>query len=1161
MLHFDIIETLGSGGNGTVYRAFDTHKNHMVALKTLKNVSEVTLNRFKREFLALKKMDNSGIVRVYDGFFRNDPPFFSMEWVKGKTLSHVIQDMENNPLIFNVADRETFAVRLAIKICDILAYIHGFDEIHRDLKPDNIFITLESGNILSKFHVKMLDFGLLKQVEKGKSAEVEKEEEDTEGGMIVGTVHYLSPEQAKGSNLDLRSDLYSLGVIIYKIISLKLPYEAKDVVGYIFKTVFEEPAPIEQHTPECSKLMRSLLKDLLSKEPSGRPPSASTLRTRLKGMLKKSSPKQLDIDASDLDFSGGIEGFGSPLLPPPLIGREDAIKTLEEQTHLLETQHPLTVMLTGEEGMGRSSVIKEWKSRISFLEPVFLQTHFSEEAIPTQDPIGMLMDSLIRNMKPEEVKVVFKDVYPFLSSVSRYLDRYFDTRSVGRFDHLSPTRKLQVLAVNFIKLIQNLDKKGPVIIILDDIQNSPERFFGWLTLFWEQVGNRRLMILLSSTPDPTKKAFNQFKERMLAWPESTEIVLKALDVKQTERLLQSMLPIGTELKFSSKLNKLIQERASGNPFYAIELFSRLYEDEFVFINQGKLDVKSTEDLDVPLSIHQALLKKLSRLPPESMTLLKVASVLGTSFEYRLLQPCLQWPEEFFLEQLMNVLKIGILSEEEEPAHKLQFNAPALQKILYGQISERDLQLYHNNAARVIEANLENNDVLGLEQVAFHYANGANNVRAIKFAYLAGNSALESKETEKAIYFYELSLEMMDKMENRQARNLVNLKLAEVYLANHQPEKAMNYYNESLRIDNLSKMEELRSLRGRMLCYQEMNRLEEAHADAQALCALGESCSNRIKAETLFTRGLLSWRAEGDAFSFCEDVTAASMIYPNIKNWQTTVTLAQILANDVLTANRSLQDLVKARHKPTFPIFLQLAALRYFMGDFKKAGELLSKAKVGGDEAAADPSLMVMHAALTYKIQSTVAPDHSSAEYLAIAERYIERFGLYRYRKMLTLIKLEHLLMTGQYEEAWKFTGLLVKQSEDLPVEKHMLHLFLCLTMRAAWEVHERPPRGWLIQFQKLQPGEHDSFTLFTHWTLARAAEAQLPLSMEGPKALGHLKQAGALLIKMKLKYYYRAILLKEIAILKLLGKDDQAGKMEKLQGQIDASLGIALPDK
>lgn len=1159
LTHFHILETLGSGGNGTVYRAIDTRNNQIVALKTLKQVSDATLARFKREFLSLKKMENPGIVRVFEGFFDNDPPFFSMEWVRGKTLSQVIQDMENNPLIFTVADRENFALRLSQRVCEILAYIHAFDEVHRDLKPDNIFITLEGGNILSDFQVKMLDFGLLKGVN-DKDQGPDQEDEDSQGGMIVGTVHYLSPEQAKGGELDPRSDLFSLGVIIYKIVSLKLPYEANDVVGYIFKTVFEDPIPVEQHNPNISQEIRRLLQDLLAKEPSKRPPTSKALGKRIKSVLE-GPVEQRDIDLSDFDFTSGFEGFGSPLLPPPLMGRETAITTLEEVLRNTEDGTPRAAILAGESGMGRTAVLREWKSRIQFANPIFLQAHFSGEAIPTQDPIGTMMDGLIRNMKPEDIKRNFRDVYPFLSSISRYLGRYFDTKSVGRFDHLSPSRKLQVLAVNFIKLIGNLSESGPVVMILEDVENAPDRFLGWLTLLWEQLGFKRFMLVFSCSPDIHRPAYIQLMQRLKDLPETALLELKPLTEAEVLSLLQAMLPISRDLPFSGKLTRLIQERAHGNPFYSIELFSRLYEEEHLYIDRGQLQIKNVDDVDVPLSIHQALLKKVQRLPKEAMNHLRQASVFGISFSYNAFKASLQLPEERFLESLNLIIKLGIMSEESEPHHKLHFNAPALQKLLYEETPVEHRRELHNKAARALEIGEENADPVIAEQIALHYAEAANYVRAIKYTYLAGNMALDAKEIDKAIYFYELSLRMMDKMENRQARNLVNLKLAEVYLSNGNPNNALNYYNASLKLRNLSKMEELRSLRGRMLCFRELKRLADAYKDSKALYALGQSCSSRIKAETMMARGQMGWLAEGNATQLFQDVDQASTTYPKLSNWQGNFVYALFLSNQVAEAQSYANQMLKKKIEPALVPHLICAAGLYFSGHLKEAAEHLKSSNIATPELQAHipPTLMVMQALLTYKIKATLAPDHSADEYLTIAMRYIERFDLSDHLIYLDIIRLEHLLMSGSYPEAWAYVRELVDKSPELPSSHLERYVFLSLVMRAAWESAERPPRGWLMQFQKFEPPEGANFILATHWALAKSAEAVLPLSMNGAAALKALKVAEKVLVKNKLRYYYRAVLQKQIKVLTHIGQVEPLEKLEALRDRLDQSLGFHMP--
>jgi len=1156
LLHFKIIEVLGSGGNGTVYRARDQRDDRVVALKTLKNASEATLTRFKREFLALQKMDNPGIVSVYEGFFEHTPPFFSMEWVKGKTLSQVLRDMEQNPLVFDTADRENFAVRLAIQACGILAYIHDFDEVHRDLKPDNLFVTIESGDILADFTLKMLDFGLLKQLGDDESR---VEEEDSQSGMIVGTVHYLSPEQAKGSAVDARADLYSLGVIMYKIISLALPYEAKDVVGYIFKTVFEEPIPIEQQTPDCSKRMQALLKDLLAKEPGKRPPTAQALERRLRAMLAPERGPELDIQAADLDPFGGIEGFGGPLLPPPLVGREPAVKALEKHFELLETQHPLAATLIGEDGMGRTAVLKEWKLRCQFEKPALFHASFTEEALPSQEPVGMLIDSLVRTLKPEEVRLLFRDVYPYLAHASRYLGRYFDVKSVGRFDHLSPSRKLQVMALNFIKLLQKLGERGPAAIVLNHVHHAPERFFGWLTLVWEQLGRTKTLLVFAMAPDSGNQAAERFLQRLRESPNALDLALGPLEPEQVRELVQAMLPIGVTLPFSERLTRCLMDQAGGNPFYTTELFSRLYEDDLIFVNQGSLDLKKLGSMDMPRSIQQALLKKANKLPEPALALLNATAVFGVSAEWAPLRLCLDWPEERMLEQVAVLLKQGLLLEEAEPIHRLSFQAPALQAALYRQIPAQRRRSLHERAARALETSMTEENALALEQIAYHFEHSGNRVRAVKYAYLAGSALLEAKETDKAVRFFQSSLALMERMENKQARNLVNLKLAEVHLANGRPKEALRCYNESLATKDRSKLEALRALRGRMLCFLQTDQLDLAYVDAQKLCALGPAGASRIHAEALRARGHLAWLSQGDAAAYASDLEEAVRLAPQRQDWRAELALTLILANRAAESRRLLKTLAKTT--PNDPaVNLTRAALAYFTGDFETARADIER--VRAEQAGrpdGEPRHMVAQALLTYKIMSTVAPDHSSDEYLGIAGRYVARFELDRMRPKIALVRLEHLLINGRCQEAWALTKDLADESIDLPVEFADRCLFLCLVIRAAWEMEERPPRGWLIQFQALDLPETAPCALFAHWAMAKAAEALLPYSTAAPQALELLEKAAAALVRNKYKYYYRATLVKQMALLRKLGREKALAKLEKLRLDIDPTLGVALP--
>jgi hypothetical protein len=239
--------------------------------------------------------------------------------------------------------------------------------------------------------------------------------------------------------------------------------------------------------------------------------------------------------------------------------------------------------------------------------------------------------------------------------------------------------------------------------------------------------------------------------------------------------------------------------------------------------------------------------------------------------------------------------------------------------------------------------------------------------------------------------------------------------------------------------------------------------------------------------------------------------------------------------------------------------LQLTAIYYFMGDFLKARDHLNQAKNSIAELSAtlDPRHMIAHALLTYKIQSTLAPDHSSEEYLSIAHRYVDRFGLEQARFSITLAQLEHLLLTGRFEEAWQMVDDLAQSSADLPATHLERHLFLCFAVRAAWEMEQRAPRGWLIHFRRFTPAPDAPFILQTHWALAIAAEALLPLSSSGAQASESLKSVGDLLVKLKLKYYYRAVLGKHILLAQKLGSS-KLEDLRQLKEKLDKSFGITL---
>ncbi|PWT93484.1 MAG: serine/threonine protein kinase, partial [Acidobacteria bacterium] len=227
---YEILQMLGAGGNGEVYRAKDPRLKREVAIKVLSLESATDAERQKRllhEAEAASGLNHPNILSIYDIGFENGNPYIVSELVEGESLRKVIQ-------------RGTVTVKklldIATQITDAMAAAHQAGIIHRDLKPENIMVTGEG-------RVKILDFGLAKEwiPKVGSAQEQTISAVVTESGIILGTVRYMSPEQATAGNIDFRSDQFSCGTILYEMATGRHPFARKTNVETLAAIVSEDP--------------------------------------------------------------------------------------------------------------------------------------------------------------------------------------------------------------------------------------------------------------------------------------------------------------------------------------------------------------------------------------------------------------------------------------------------------------------------------------------------------------------------------------------------------------------------------------------------------------------------------------------------------------------------------------------------------------------------------------------------------------------------------------------------------------------------------------------------------------------------------------------------------------------------------------------------------
>jgi tetratricopeptide (TPR) repeat protein len=755
---YRIVDKLGGGGMGIVYKAEDTKLGRFVALKFLPEESSrdrQTLERFRREARAASALNHPNICTIYEIDEVDGKPFIAMEFLDGWTLASLIVE---SPLELSRG------MQIGLEISDALAAAHSQRIIHRDLKPANIFITRRG-------HVKLLDFGLAK-IEAQLGAESPTAGMSavpfTQTGTVLGTVAYMSPEQTRAESLDVRSDVFSLGIILYEVFTQRRPFQGASALSIMHEIATLNPPAPSVLRPELPQEFDLLIERALAKDKDRRYPSAVELCEALREICAPMSSGLLSAAVS----TGAIEQAAEP---EAFVGRESQLAWLEESLRKAIASSGRVVFITGEPGIGKTALGDAFLARAAREHPGLIvgrgrcveQYGPGEAYLPFLDALGRLLNRPGR----ERVINVLRTHAPTWSLQFPAVFASSGTLEQLQRETIGATKERMLREIG--DALGALSSASPVVLLLEDLHWADPSSIDLLRHLCQRIDPQRLLIVgtfRAGEVESSNHVLKGYRLEMRAHQMCEEIALGLLEEQHISGYLNTRFAPND---FPAELALLLHRKTEGHPLFVTGLLQFLNDrGDIRQVNSHWTLARPLSEvgLEVPESVRSMILKKMQALSEEDRHALQYASIEGEEFTSTVLANLLGVDELALEERLDRLDKlhhwIHTRGEEEFPdgslATRYRFAHALYQNVLYGElVSKRRITLHRQVGERLL-GHYQDQAARIAAQLAMHFERGRDFARAVAYLLEAGDNATNVYANSEAETLYTHALTLVEK---------------------------------------------------------------------------------------------------------------------------------------------------------------------------------------------------------------------------------------------------------------------------------------------------------------------------------------------------------------------------------------------------------------
>jgi tetratricopeptide (TPR) repeat protein/predicted Ser/Thr protein kinase len=719
---------LGEGGMGVVYRAYDTMLNRPVAIKMLSPhlIGDEGVKRLLREAQAAAQLTHPNIVSVYDVIDTADSRLIIMEYVDGRPLAELIpMDVPR-------------AIDTVTQVCGALQYAHARGIVHRDIKPENIVVA--AGGT-----AKLMDFGL---------ARSEGRSRMTQSGLIVGTVAYMAPEQVLGGTVDARTDLYSLGCVLYETLTGRKPFGGEDPFTVLSQQVNVTPVAPRWHNEAIPPTLDAVVMRLLAKDPAERYASATAVIEAL-DLAASAAPGDVPEPGAAPAGTATRTTLLEHIVRGKLVGRTAELAELREHLDRMLSGEGRLVLVSGEPGIGKTRLAEELAVYAHLRGAWVLRGHCYEQDVGT--PYLPFVESLRQLLQHsgdtlQRMGDRAADLARLVPEASRAsTDPDASPAGRGGGPALSPEDERVRAFEAAAQWVSLASAAHPLVFLLDDLHWADRASLRLLHHLARSTRTDRVLItgtyreMELDTEHPLNDAISQMNRERLFY----RLPLRRLSEEATRALLSGLFDVET----SQELAGAVHRETEGNPFFIEEVVKALVEEGKIYREGGRWQRLEIDQLEIPQSVKAAIGRRVQKASETTKRVLTIAAVIGREFDPDILVKISQLDEDGVLDALDEAVRLQVIRETKVGRGTgYAFEHALIRQTLYDNLNARRRARLHQQVGEALEAlhGMRIDD--HLEALAYHFGEAGTpaaekgieyNLRAARKA--AGLYALEEGE--------------------------------------------------------------------------------------------------------------------------------------------------------------------------------------------------------------------------------------------------------------------------------------------------------------------------------------------------------------------------------------------------------------------------------